>query len=258
MKLKYYLLNTFFIFMIIISIKDFFFKVDIYTLKLSENLSDENIQLINYKFESLNFKSKPFLKKKIATDKYYLRYKNDSKDKDERLILFEIFFNDNDEFYKNFSVLKIFITEKVSNKFPGKLQYKFENTKISRFCKQIYENINIYSLMIRCAGIGPNHLVHSQYLDLYGENKGKAILVYDTTRHRVSEEFYNELSTYYNSLLMFNDPRVLSEKHQIIKLFRDKTMNFSLFLKRLLYLILGYSFVFIILINFNLKNNDQS
>ena len=71
MKFKYYILNTIFIFIVIISIKDYFFKTDIYTIDIFENITIENVSIINSNLNALSFKNKPIIEKDTITNKYF-------------------------------------------------------------------------------------------------------------------------------------------------------------------------------------------
>ena len=256
MKFKYYILNTIFIFIVIISIKDYFFKTDIYTIDIFENITIENVSIINSNLNALSFKNKPIIEKDTITNKYFLKYKYPLAERDPSLYLLEIFFNDKNEFYKIMSVYKILIDKEIEDKYPKKLQYTFKNKNILRDCKKAFRFMEIRDLRIRCAGVGPTHFIYNKYIppnNKYG--KEASFLIHDTTRWRLTYDFYTELANYYNSLLVFNDPDGIKKKNLIIQLSKGKNINLELFLKRFTYIYLIYLSIFLLIIITEQKND---
>ena len=114
--------------------------------------------------------------------------------------------------------------------------------------------MEIRDLRIRCAGVGPTHYVYNRYISADRYSKQASFLIHDTTRWRLTYDFYNELAKYYNSLLLFNDLDVTKKENQIIQLSKGKQMNLELFLKRLTYNFLIYISLLLLIIITERKN----
>ena len=262
---RYYLATTIFLILIIISIKDYFFKIKIFEIEIKEEITQDNINEI-YKNVFKKIPKFDKLKNSKNSKLYYDEKTNNLKDligyyyknnliedesgslKEHNFYVLDMLVNQKFEFYKHLSDFKVYSNYKIP--------YIVNEEALGvGGCESKLKNKFLYQIVQTCGHVTPARFDGNSLLSV--KNDKIKLIVYN----RESEinidyvKWYMKLIEYNNFILSFNDTAI--EKNlQILKIVNVKNIKKFYFLKRSTSLLFLYLLIIAIIYLTTKKNKN--